>query len=66
MVIFLVSFFLPSIQSFVRLLRRQIETTVTALARKLEGLRDGMEACQDYIAVRGLRLWHQEFAAVVR
>ena len=46
--------------------RGELRRALTALAAELEGFRATLEGVQDYAAVRGLALWHQEYAALVR
>lgn len=53
-------------EGLIRGRRGELHAAVTALAVQMASMRGGVEACQDYMAVRGLRLWQQEFAAVVR
>lgn len=46
--------------------RGELLRRLQALGGALQGFRTGFEGVQDYAAVRGLRLWHQEYAAIVR
>jgi len=46
--------------------RGELLRRLQALGGALQSFCAGFEGVQDYAAVRGLRLWHQEYAAIVR
>ncbi len=43
----------------------QLSSRLGSLAARLEGLRGSLEYAQDHIGINGLKIWHEEFSAVV-
>lgn len=46
--------------------RGELQRQLQKLGSALSSFRAGFESVQDYAAVRGLVLWHQEFSTIVR